>query len=105
MFRGWRRLCLKPRSVSVPEGASLTPATLGRTDQADAAGKEANVSTGKTAASAEVVVDSERTKQETARGSMLVAKLKLKVKDTEQALQKQNLRRTKILVRIDVRVT
>lgn len=101
MFRGWSRFRLQAASVPVMEGASPTPGALVKTAQADVMEEAANVATEQPDPSAEAVADGGEMKRETARRSILVAELELKLKDTEQVLQKQNLRRMKILVRVD----
>ncbi|CAM9336819.1 unnamed protein product, partial [Hapterophycus canaliculatus] len=79
-------------------GASPTTAALARTAPADAMEKEANLATEIPTTSVEAMAGSVQTGRETAGGSTLVAELTLKIKDTEQALQKHNSRRMKILI-------
>ncbi|CBN77476.1 hypothetical protein Esi_0059_0111 [Ectocarpus siliculosus] len=104
MFRGWSRLCLHAASLSAAEGASAAATAAARAARAEAMEKEAEAAADKAeawrraaAASVEVAEARERAQREAARGSVLAAELKLKVKDTEEAVRDRQLHRLKML--------
>lgn len=111
VFRGWSRLCLHAASLCAAEGASAAACAKARAARTEAMEKEAEAAAEKAeawrraaVASAEVAAAREQAKRSSLGVSMLTAELKEREADTAQMAREHQLRRMKMLVRVNTRL-